>query len=96
MLVDGSCVCSTAPSFPFLGPNLIRRGPDAQQVVEITPQDTVTADIDDLSHDGVRVVMAGSVLQLRGAAKTVAAVQNDAEGNTLCYNGTHTSYTRIM
>ena len=31
--------------------------------------------------------MAGSVLQLRGASSTAAAVHTDEEGNTLCYNG---------
>lgn len=76
----GSCTCAASA---LLGPNLGRRGPDAQQTVHITPPASDKAS--DESR-GVHIAMASSVLQLRGAS-TTAAVQTDEEGNALCYNG---------
>jgi hypothetical protein len=83
------CTVSVSSAFDaatacLLSPNIARRGPDAQKIVQIR---IPSCESDTLSQGGM-VTLAGSVLRLRGVGAGAQAVQTDEHGNALCYNGT--------
>jgi len=57
---------------------LQRRGPDAQEAVELAVGCSL-------------LLLRGSLLQLRGATPSKEAILRSKDGSLLCFNGTHST-----